>query len=65
MLSFEEYTAGNYTIGRGYDPAIIGGEGGAGVAVELRGPRINVGQANPIALQPYLFGDAAWVWNDA
>ena len=63
ILSFEEFTAGNYTIGRGYDPATIAGEGGAGVAVELRGPRINAGAVNPIAFQPYLFGDAAWVWN--
>ena len=63
LLSFEEYTAGNYTIGRGYDPAIIGGEGGAGVAVELRGPKLNAGTTTAIALQPYLFGDAAWVWN--
>ena len=45
LLSFEEYTAGNYTIGRGYDPAIVSGDSGAGVAVELRGPRINAGQA--------------------
>ena len=63
ILSFEEFTAGNYTIGRGYDPATIAGEGGAGVAVELRGPRINAGAVNPVAFQPYLFGDAAWVWN--
>ena len=63
VVSFEEYTAGNYTIGRGYEPAIIAGEGGAGAAVELRGPRLNLGQAVPAAVQPYLFGDAAWVWN--
>ena len=63
ILSFEEFTAGNYTIGRGYDPAIIAGDSGVGVAAELRGPRINAGQVNRIAVQPYLFGDAAWVWN--
>ena len=63
LLSFEEYTAGNYTIGRGHDPAVVGGEGGVGVAVELRGPRINAGQDTAVALQPYVFGDAAGVWN--
>lgn len=62
LLSFEEFTAGNYTVGRGYDPAIIAGDSGAGVAIELRGPRIPVNR-NRIALQPYAFGDAAWVWN--
>ena len=55
--------SGNYTIGRGYEPAILGGEGGAGAALELRGPRKTLGQTNRIAIQPYLFGDAIWVWN--
>ena len=63
LLSFEEFTAGNYTIGRGYDPAIIAGDGGAGVAIELRGPRIDPTKRGTISLQPYVFGDAAWVWN--
>ena len=63
LLSFEEYTAGNYTIGRGYDPAIIAGDGGAGVAIELRGPRFDPNKRGTVSLQPYVFGDAAWVWN--
>ncbi len=63
LLSFEEYTGGNYTIGRGYDPAVIAGEGGAGVAVEVRGPRIDPNGRGTMSVQPYVFGDAAWVWN--
>ncbi len=62
LLSFEEFTAGNYTVGRGYDPAIISGDSGLGVAVELRGPRLPF-HRNRIAVQPYAFGDAAWIWN--
>ena len=62
LFAFEEYTAGNYTIGRGYDPAIITGDSGAGASVELRGPRINP-KSGSVAFQPYAFGDAAWVWN--
>lgn len=62
VLSFEEFTAGNYTVGRGYDPAVIGGDSGAGVAVELRGPRLPVMRGRT-QVQPYAFGDAAWVWN--
>ena len=62
LLSFEEFTGGNYTIGRGYDPAVISGDSGAGVAVELRGPRIPF-HRNRFAVQPYVFGDALWVWN--
>ena len=63
LLSFEEFTAGNYTVGRGYDPATISGDSGAGVAVELRGPRVSPFKRSRFLIQPYLFGDAAWVWN--
>jgi hemolysin activation/secretion protein len=63
LLSFEEFTAGNYTVGRGYDPATLSGDSGAGVAVELRGPRLAPLRRSRLAIQPYLFGDAAWVWN--
>ena len=63
LLSFEEFTAGNYTVGRGYDPATLGGESGVGVSAELRGPRWRPIAKSKLSLQPYLFGDAAWVWN--
>ena len=63
LLSFEEFTAGNYTVGRGYDPATLGGDSGVGATVELRGPRLRPMARSKLALQPYLFGDAAWVWN--
>lgn len=63
VLSFEEFTAGNYTVGRGYDPAIITGDSGVGVATELRGPRLSPFHHIGMQLQPYLFADQAWVWN--
>lgn len=62
LLSFEEFTGGNYTIGRGYEPAVISGDSGVGAALELRGPRIPF-HRNRFAVQPYVFGDALWVWN--
>ncbi|MEO7814368.1 MAG: ShlB/FhaC/HecB family hemolysin secretion/activation protein [Sphingomicrobium sp.] len=63
LLSFEEFTAGNYTVGRGYDPAILSGDSGVGVGVELRGPRVSPFERSRLLIQPYIFGDAAWVWN--
>ena len=63
LLSFEEFTAGNYTIGRGYEPATLSGDSGAGLSAELRGPRILVAKQSKLSMQPFLFGDAAWVWN--
>jgi hemolysin activation/secretion protein len=63
LLSFEEFTAGNYTVGRGYDPATLSGDSGAGLTAELRGPRWMPMKQSQLSLQPYVFGDAAWVWN--
>lgn len=62
LLAFEQFTAGNYTVGRGYDPSAITGDSGVGVAVELRGPRLNPFRRTPLTIQPYVFGDAAWTW---
>ena len=63
LLSFEEFTAGNYTIGRGYDPSILSGDSGVGFLAEIRGPRLMPVKKSQLTLQPYVFGDAAWVWN--
>jgi len=63
LLSFEEFTAGNYTVGRGYDPATLTGDGGVGLTAELRGPRLMPMKQSMLSVQPYVFGDAAWVWN--
>ena len=63
LLSFEEFTAGNYTVGRGYDPATLSGDSGVGLTAELRGPRLMPITRSQLSLQPYLFGDAAWVWD--
>ena len=37
--------------------------GDVGVSAELRGPRLQPFARSKVSLQPYLFGDAAWVWN--
>jgi len=64
LLSFEEFSVGNYTIGRGYDPGALLGDSGIGVQAELR-----YGSAVPTApdqfrIEPYVFFDQAWVWNE-
>jgi len=63
LLGFEEFTGGNYTVGRGYDPGVILGDSGIGVSTELRGPRFKVSDNSDRRLQPYVFGDVAKVWN--
>jgi hemolysin activation/secretion protein len=63
LLSFEQFSAGSYTVGRGYDPGVFSGDSGAGFAAEVRYDRIAVLPRQNIAMQPYAFVDTAWVWN--
>jgi hemolysin activation/secretion protein len=63
LFSFEEYSAGNYTIGRGYDPATLQGDSGIGGQAEIRFGSIVPPGAAAMSVQPYLFLDAAKVWN--
>jgi hemolysin activation/secretion protein len=63
LLSFEEFSGGNYTVGRGYDPGVIIGDSGVGVQLELRG-NIRRQLAPRLAMQPYAFVDSARVWNE-
>jgi hemolysin activation/secretion protein len=61
LLSFEEFSAGNYTVGRGYDPGALLGDRGFGTQLELRyGSRIPLGAKRP-AVEGYLFWDHALV----
>lgn len=64
LLSYEEFSAGNYTVGRGYDPGSIIGDSGIGVQAELRYGSILPRGANAFAFQPYVFFDAAKIWNE-
>jgi len=63
LFSFEEYSAGNYTVGRGYDPATLQGDSGIGGQAEIRFGSIVPRGAAAMSVQPYLFLDAARVWN--
>jgi hemolysin activation/secretion protein len=63
VFSFEAFAAGNYTIGRGYDPGVLSGDSGVGFSTELRFDRLALLPAYGIGAQPYAFVDAEWVWN--
>lgn len=64
LLSYEEYSGGNYTIGRGYDPGAVIGDSGIGARAEVRVGSLIPRTGGGTALQPYAFVDAAWVWNN-
>ena len=63
LMSFEQFGAGNYTVGRGYDPGAILGDRGFGTQLEMRfGSRIARSAKKP-APEFYLFWDQARVSN--
>lgn len=64
LFSFEEFSAGNYTIGRGYDPGIILGDSGVGVEAELRYGSLYPRGADDWGIEPFVFLDQVWVWNE-
>ncbi|WP_299328329.1 ShlB/FhaC/HecB family hemolysin secretion/activation protein [Parasphingopyxis sp.] len=64
LLSYEEFSAGNYTIGRGYDPGSIIGDRGFGFRYEIRYGTALPRTLESWAVQPYGFFDAAWVDNE-
>ena len=48
LLSFEQFSAGNYTVGRGYDPGVLLGDKGFGTQAELRfGSRMPMSARRP------------------
>jgi hemolysin activation/secretion protein len=63
LLSYEQTSGGNYTVGRGYDPGAIIGDSGVGVRSEVRVGSLVPKTPGASAFQPYAFFDAAWVWN--
>ncbi len=63
LFSFEQFAAGNYTIGRGYDPGVLAGDSGVGFQTELRYDRVGLVRRYDVGVQPYGFVDTEWVWN--
>lgn len=64
LLAYEEFSAGNYTVGRGYDPGSILGDQGVGFRYEIRVRSALPRTREDLAWQPYVFFDAAWTWNE-
>ena len=64
LPAFEEFAAGSFSIGRGYDPGSVLGDSGVGAALELRYGSLAPAGPEAVAWQPYVFTDAAWAWNE-
>ena len=62
LITGEQFVFGGSQIGRGYDPGALTGDHGLGGSIELRYDQQLI--MSPFrALQPYVFFDAARVWN--
>ncbi len=64
LPSYEEFAAGTFTVGRGYDPSIVSGDIAVAVASEVRFGSLIPVSKNDTALQGYVFMDSAWLWNN-
>ncbi|HEY5711695.1 MAG TPA: ShlB/FhaC/HecB family hemolysin secretion/activation protein [Allosphingosinicella sp.] len=63
LFSFEEFSAGNYSEGRGYDPGALLGDSGIGLQAELRFGSPYPRGPDEFRAEAFLFFDQAWVWN--
>lgn len=64
LLAYEEFSGGNFTVGRGFDPGTVIGDSGVAVALEARYGSFVPANTKAFAIQPFVFFDAAWVWNE-
>jgi len=62
LLSYDQFSGGNFTVGRGYDPGAVLGDSGVGLQTELRYGTLLPRSRSAITLQPYAFYDHAWAW---
>jgi hemolysin activation/secretion protein len=63
LLTFEEFSAGNYTVGRGYDPGSLLGDRGIGVQTEIRLGSIYPKSPKHVGIEGYAFFDHARIGN--
>jgi hemolysin activation/secretion protein len=64
LLTFEEFSIGNYTVGRGYDPGVAIGDRGGGIQGELRYGSVYRPNSRGIAAEAFVFLDEAWTANE-
>ena len=60
LLNFEEFSLGNLTIGRGYDPGANSADRAIGLRVE---PRAKVFDNEDVRAELFAFYDSVWIWN--
>lgn len=64
LVSYEQFSVGNFTAGRGYDPGALTGDSGLGFQSEVRVGSLLPRTLEGVAFQPFGFVDLGIVWND-
>jgi len=64
LPAYEEFAAGAFTIGRGYDPSALSGDIAVGFASEARLGSLVPASQGGIAWQGFSFLDSAWLWDN-
>ena len=64
LPAFEEFSAGNFSVGRGFDPGALLGDSGVGAGLELRYGSLQPKTIDALAIQPYVFLDMAHAWQE-
>lgn len=64
LPAFEEFSAGNFSVGRGFDPGALLGDSGVGAGLELRYGSLQPKTQDELAIQPYVFLDMAHAWQE-
>jgi hemolysin activation/secretion protein len=62
LLSYEQISFGNYTVGRGLDPGVVLGDDGIGSSIELRYGSLFPRRRDAFAFEPFVFLDYAKAW---
>ena len=60
LLSIEEFSVGNLTLGRGYDPGVTAGDRAVGIRIE---PRLLLPRTDRLGVQLFAFHDRVRIWN--
>ena len=62
LLPYEQFSGGNYTIGRGYDPGAASGDRGFGGQLEVAYGSLNPSTIDGSAVQGFVFYDTFNAW---
>lgn len=62
LLSYEQFSGGNFTVGRGFDPGELTGDSGVGARFELAYGTLQPETPDGVAWQGFVFWDTATAW---